>query len=54
MTLSDCSVTYIVFPCDFVCRRMGTDVTLEVDVVALLQVPGVDGRAQAELHVGRN
>ena len=40
------------FPRDFVSRRVGPDVTLEVDVVPLLQVPGVDGRAEVELHVG--
>ena len=47
-------LSYIVFPGDFVGRGVSLDVTLEVDVIALLQVPGVHRGAQVELHVGRD
>ena len=45
-------MSYIVFPGDFVCGGVSGDVTLEVYVIPLLQVPGVHGGAQVELHVG--
>ena len=47
-------LSYIVSPGNFVCRGVGRDVTLEVDVIPLLEVPGVHGGAQVELHVGRD
>ena len=42
---------YIVFPCDFISRGVSLDVALEVDIVALLQIAGVHGGPEVEVHV---
>ena len=47
-------VTHIVPPCDFVSLGVSLDVTFKVDIVTLLQVSGVDSRAQIEFHMRRN
>ena len=47
------SGSHISPPRDFVCLRMGGDVALEVDVVALLDVGLVKVRPEAERDHGR-
>ena len=45
---------YIVFPRDFISRGVSLDVALKVDIVPLLQVAGVHGRPEVEVHVRRD
>ena len=41
-------MTHVVFPCNLVGSRVGLDAALEVDVVALLDVGGVQAGPEEE------
>ena len=45
--------TYVVGPLEFVEGGVGPDVTLEVEIVAFLDVVAVDVAAQGDAHLGR-
>ena len=47
-------VTHVVPPCNFVSLGVSLDVTFKVDIVSLLQVSGVDSRAEIEFNMRRN
>ena len=47
-------VSHVVPPCNFVSLGVSLDVTFKVDIVSLLQVSGVDSRAEIELNMRRN